>query len=241
VEGIGLNLEANKYMGRSLVDVDALVKIGEIYSWLSIGNIETWQILELQLSERLPLIKSNLELLARFSFLVTSCQSHRFSNSIMRSLEKEILAHARSIRKLDFRLYINILSTICLNDIGSEDFQRTLITIENLKHLTRIDTVCHYLASRDIKLLVEGLCSLVSRLKKGVRTYDEYYVENLTLYCATINLILATLCKDLEKLNKINKVDLNDFTHILLVITQSGNKELIFFDSWRDFLIKRVG
>ena len=61
--------------------------------------------------------------------------------------------------------------------------------------------------------------------------------ENL-LYCSSLNLVIQTLLKDIEKLEHNKQLNVNDFTRIIKVVSRSSNyRHLIVLSSWKDFLL----
>ena len=50
--------------------------------------------------------------------------------------------------------------------------------------------------------------------------------------------MITTLLKDIEKLERSNLLDVNDFTKIIRAVSSAPiYKHLILLDSWKDFLI----
>jgi len=50
--------------------------------------------------------------------------------------------------------------------------------------------------------------------------------------------VITTLLKDIEKLERSNLLDVNDFTKIIRAVSSAPiYKHLILLDSWKDFLI----
>ena len=58
------------------------------------------------------------------------------------------------------------------------------------------------------------------------------------MYCSSLNLVIMTLLKDVEKLGQTKQLRLDDFTKIIRAVSSAPiYQHLILLDSWKDFLI----
>jgi len=59
------------------------------------------------------------------------------------------------------------------------------------------------------------------------------------MYCSSLNLVIRTLLKDVEKLEHNRQLHVNDFTKIIKTVSSAPSyRHLILLESWKDFLIQ---
>ena len=142
---------------------------------------------------------------------------------------------AKTIEKQDLRLLIHLMAKVCKNDFGSDSFHRNFICLDNLKKLARVQSL-DYVTSWDIRQLIEGLCKLTATKQQVSFGFAEK--EETLLYCSSLNLVIMTLLKDVEKLERSKQLRLDDFTKIIRAVSSAPvYQHLILLDSWKDFLI----
>lgn len=124
---------------------------------------------------------------------------------------------------------------VCKNDFGSDKFHRNFVSLDNLKMLARVQSL-DFISSSDIRILIEGLCHLTA--SKQQLSFGFTDKEETLLYCSSLNLIITTLLKDIEKLERSNKLRIDDFSKIIRAVSSAPiYKHLILLHSWKEFLI----
>ena len=73
-----------------------------------------------------------------------------------------ILSEAAYIKKHDPILLMHLIAQVCLNNFGTDDFHRKFVCLDNMEMLARIHSL-GFVTSRDIRILIEGLCKMTSR------------------------------------------------------------------------------
>ena len=145
------------------------------------------------------------------------------------------MKHAKTLEKTDLRQLIHLIGQVCINDFGSDKFHRNFVCLDNLKKLARVESL-DFISSSDIRVLIEGLCRLTA--SKQQISFGFADKEETLLYCSSLNLVITTLLKDMEKLERSAKLQLNDFTAIIRAVSSAPiYKHLILLHSWKDFLI----
>ena len=107
------------------------------------------------------------------------------------------MKHAKAIEKRDLRLLIHLIAKVCKNNFGSDKFHRNFVTLDNLKMLARVQSL-NFISSGDIRELIEGLCKLTA--SKQQLSFGFTDKEETLVYVSSLNLVITTLLKDIEKL-----------------------------------------
>jgi hypothetical protein len=95
--------------------------------------------------------------------LATVTRYPRPINKLTRNyVQKLLLTEASYIKRHDPRLLIHLIAQVCLTNFGSDDFQRKFVCLDNMEHLARLHSL-DFVSSRDIRILIEGLCKMTSR------------------------------------------------------------------------------
>lgn len=129
----------------------------------SIGDAMTWSLLEVHLHDYLDQLSVKGDLLARVAYGITNCTVYKFSPLTDEFIMEGLFEWKEYIRKIDYSLYLGILTGICLNNFGTTTFQREFISLDNMKHLANINSIEHMITSAEIKNLVNGLTTHLIR------------------------------------------------------------------------------
>lgn len=92
---------------------------------------------------------------------------------------------------------------VCKNDFGSDKFHRNFVSLNNMKKLARVQSL-DFITSQDIRALIEGLCKLTASKQQIAFGFADK--EETLVYCSSLNLIITTLLKDIEKLERSNQL-----------------------------------
>jgi hypothetical protein len=151
-------------------------------------------------------------------------------------VQQQLLTHAAYIKKHDPRLLIHLIAQVCLSNFGNDDFHRKFVCLDNMEHLARLQSL-DFISSRDIRILIEGLCKMTSRKQQVSFGFADR--ETNLVYCAGLNLIIRTLLKDVQKLELTGRLKIDDFTRILKIVSESESyRNLILMKNWQEFILK---
>jgi hypothetical protein len=184
-------------------EICALIQTAEVLSQRSdLFRDKTWRQCEEQILFKLDQMHSNgYKLQFHEASALAYAVLRRYPKPVNRKLaayvETLLLENAKRTEKEDLRLLIHLIGHVCKSDFGTDKFHREFVSLDNLKRLARVENL-EFISSHDLRLLIEGLCKLTSQ-KQQLSFGFANQEENL-LYCSSLNLMIQTLLKDIEKL-----------------------------------------
>ena len=140
---------------------------------------------------------------------------------------------------------MHLVALIGTRNYGTNYFQFKFISLHNLQKLTRIQNIQNHITSRDIRLLIFGICNytkLVSNRKTNPVQKFQLDKTQKQVYIESLNLVVTTLLKDIEQLERTGHLDLTEYTNILKTVSASMQyrRHIIFDVRWVDYLLDNI-
>ena len=191
---------------------------------------DTWYLLQEQLEHSFPTImKESPDLSGPLCYsLITN--RYPLAAPLRQKVQNYLLNHQKT---MPFKILINLISQTVHNNFGSSDFRKKFICLENMQRLAKLDDS---ISSYDIRVLVQALCVYIDLLG------DQHRSRKGLLYKSSLQLVLTTLLKDIEKLDSQDQLKMDDLVSIIQYMSKfTQSKPLLYTQySWKALLLKSM-